>query len=104
MFRQIKYRTVGEDLTKPMDLGLRRVFDLFFLGCARTTAPEKFPEACWTWINYVGQKESQQVTLSRLSACPGTLLSYQPLNSRHTQVHIKYSLPSFRDLQSSEKM
>lgn len=52
MFRLIKYKTVGDDLTKSMDFYFGEIV-MSFLGCAMAINGEKLPEACWTPTNPV---------------------------------------------------
>ena len=52
VFRLIKYKTVGDDLTKSMDFYFGEIV-VSFLGCAMAINGEKLPEACWTPTNPV---------------------------------------------------
>lgn len=52
VFRLIKYKTVGDDLTKSMYFYFGEIV-MSFLGCAMAINGEKLPEVCWTPTNPV---------------------------------------------------
>lgn len=59
MFRLIKYKTVGEDLTKSMDFDFWESV-IFFLDCATVINGEKIPDP-WTPTNSVRWRDSNTV-------------------------------------------